>query len=96
MPILHELWHWSQQQEALPQSSLRKAILYMQSLWPGLVRFAQDGRLPLDNNAIERDLRGVVRWGSFCTTPSGFCHHKNLLLLRRRDTTVLGTNLSVA
>ena len=60
VPILHELWHWSQQQEALPQSSLRKAILYMQSLWPGLVRFAQDGRLPLDNNAIERDLRGVV------------------------------------
>lgn len=59
-PILCELWQWAEQQEALPQSSLRKAINYMQSLGPGLIRFAQDGRLPLDNNAIERDLRGVV------------------------------------
>jgi transposase len=60
VPILRELGQWAEQQEALPQSSLRKAIVYMQSLWPGLVRFAADGRLPLDNNAIERDLRGVV------------------------------------
>ena len=32
----------------------------MQHLWPGLRRFVDDGRLPLDNNAMERDLRGVV------------------------------------
>lgn len=59
-PLLRELWQWAAEQEALPQSRLRKAIQYMQSLWPGLVRFVEDGRLPLDNNAIERDLRGVV------------------------------------
>ena len=29
-------------------------------LWPGLLRFLDDPRLPLDNNATERALRGVV------------------------------------
>lgn len=59
-PLLAQLLQWAEQQEALPQSSLRKAITYMQNLWPGLVRFIDDGRIPLDNNAMERDLRGVV------------------------------------
>ena len=59
-PILQQLQQWALTQEALPQSRLRAAITYMQNLWPGLVRFVSDGRLPLDNNAMERDLRGVV------------------------------------
>lgn len=59
-PILKQLQHWAQEQQALPQSRLRKAITYLQTLWPGLCRFVEDGRLPLDNNAMERDLRGVV------------------------------------
>ncbi len=32
----------------------------MLSLWPGLTRFLADPRIPLDNNAAERALRGVV------------------------------------
>jgi hypothetical protein len=32
----------------------------MLELWPGLVAFLEDGRIPLDNNAAERGLRGVV------------------------------------
>jgi transposase len=60
LPILTELLSWAEQQEALPQSSLRKAITYMQNLWPGLVRFVSDGRIEIDNNGMERDLRGVV------------------------------------
>lgn len=59
-PILHKLAAWAQAQPSLPQSSLRKALEYMAHLWPGLVRFVDDGRIPLDNNPIERDLRGVV------------------------------------
>jgi transposase len=58
-PLVVKLQAWAGQQSCLPQSSLRKAIQYMQHLWPGLVRFVEDGRIPLDNNAIERDLRGV-------------------------------------
>ncbi len=29
-------------------------------LWPGLTRFLEDARIPLDNNATERGLRGMV------------------------------------
>jgi transposase len=37
-----------------------KAISYMLKLWKGLTRFLDDPRIPLDNNAAERALRGVV------------------------------------
>jgi transposase len=59
-PLLKQLWEWSEQQECLPQSRLRMALDYMRNLWPGLVRFAEDPRLPMDNNAAENDLRSVV------------------------------------
>jgi transposase len=51
---------WAQGQRALPESSLGKAIAYMLGLWPGLTRFLNDPRIPLDNNATERALRGMV------------------------------------
>ena len=37
-----------------------KAISYMLELWPGLKRFVDDPRIPIDNNLVERDLRGMV------------------------------------
>ena len=59
-PPLEQLWAWAQEQQCLPQSRLRVALDYMRSLWPGLIRFADDPRLPLDNNRCELDLRTVV------------------------------------
>ena len=59
-PLLEQLWAWAQEQQCLPQSRLRVALDYMRSLWPGLIRFADDPRLPLDNNRCELDLRTVV------------------------------------
>ena len=32
----------------------------MVGLWPGLTRFLEDARIPLDNNTVERALRGMV------------------------------------
>src|SRR5439155_27035612 len=58
-PIIAELCAWAHRQ-ALPESSLGKATAYMLGLWPGLTRFLDDPRIPLDNNATERGLRGVV------------------------------------
>ena len=46
--------------QALPESGLGKAIKYMLGLWPGLTRFLKDPAIPLDNNATERALRGLV------------------------------------
>ena len=58
--ILAAIHTWAHQQRALPESSLGKAIAYMLGLWSGLTRFLEDPRIPLDNNATERGLRGVV------------------------------------
>lgn len=58
--LLDEIRKWAEAQAALPQSGLGKAIAYMLGLWPGLTRFVDDPRVPLDNNAVERALRGVV------------------------------------
>ncbi|MCU0294365.1 MAG: IS66 family transposase [Thermoanaerobaculaceae bacterium] len=61
-PIVDELreWAYATRPAVLPQSSVGKAIDYMLSLWPGLTRFLVDPRVPLDNNAAERALRGLV------------------------------------
>ena len=58
--IARSIHAWALDQRALPQSPLGKAIAYMGELWPGLLRFLDDPRLALDNNATERALRGVV------------------------------------
>ena len=43
-----------------PSYGLGRAISYMLKLWKGLTLFLEDPRIPLDNNAAERALRGVV------------------------------------
>lgn len=59
-PRMEKLHAWAREQCVLPGSLMDKAVSYMLSLWPGLVRFVDDARIPLDNNLVERDLRGMV------------------------------------
>ena len=59
-PIVEKLRAWLLETPALPESLLGKALSYADGLWPGLVRFLDDPRIPLDNNGAERALRGVV------------------------------------
>jgi len=59
-PILEKLKAWAYEQRGLPKSRLRTAIDYMLGHWNALVRFVDDPYVPLDNNAIERALRGIV------------------------------------
>ena len=58
---MQELKAWALEQSALPGSLLDKALSYMLNLWPGLMRFVDDPRVPIDNNQVERDLEG---WSS--------------------------------
>ena len=44
----------------LPKSPLGTAINYCLGNWKALVRYAQDGKLDIDNNASERDLRPIA------------------------------------
>src|SRR4029077_14256046 len=55
-----QAWVYATYPNTLPESGLGKAIRYMGGLWPGLRRFLDDPRVPLDNNATERALRGPV------------------------------------
>ncbi len=59
-PVLDEIHTWLMTQRALPRSALGKAIAYTGGLWPGLVRFLSDPKIPLDTNCVERARRGVA------------------------------------
>ena len=58
--IISRIQQWALEQRALPESGLGKAIAYMGGRWRGLVRFLEDPRIPLDNSATERGIRGPV------------------------------------
>ncbi|MGY4503269.1 hypothetical protein ACVWYH_007226 [Bradyrhizobium sp. GM24.11] len=43
-----------------PKGKLAEAIHYALSRWEGLTRFIEDGRIELDNNAVERSIRPIA------------------------------------
>ena len=61
-PLLDQLRRWLD--ATLPKLSRRSdlavAVRYALARWPALTRYADDGRLELDNNAAERALRGIA------------------------------------
>jgi transposase len=57
-PILDRIWQWATVQVGLSRNDFGKAVRYMLERWAGLTRFVDDPRIPLDNNAAERALRG--------------------------------------
>ena len=44
----------------LPKSPLGDAVRYLTNQWDALQRFVEDGRLKIDNNGAENQLRGVA------------------------------------
>jgi transposase len=58
--VVEAIRDWALDLPVLGQSGLGKAIAYMLGLWSGLTQFLEDPRIPLDNNAVERALRGPV------------------------------------
>ena len=46
--------------EVLPRSPLGEALRYMTNQWTALQRYTEDGRLQIDNNGAERQLRAVA------------------------------------
>lgn len=75
-PVLEEFQHqltvW--QHEMLPKSPFGQAVQYALNQWTALNRYLADATLPIDNNASERDLRGVAvgrRNWLFCGSDRG-------------------------
>lgn len=58
--VLVELKTWLWNQAALKTLSIGKAAAYAIANWDKLTRFVDDARVPLDNNATERAIRGPV------------------------------------
>ncbi len=56
------------------QNALGKAVTYLANNWSKLERYAEEGYLPIDNNAAERAIRPFVigrkNW-LFSATPKG-------------------------
>lgn len=59
-PVVDSILEWATAQTAEPGSALRDAIAYMLGLWPGLLSFLANPLIPLDNNLVERQMRGPV------------------------------------
>ena len=58
----------------MPKSLLGEAVSYALNQWPTLTTYLQDGRLEIDNNATERDIRPFVMGRKawlFSDTPQG-------------------------
>jgi transposase len=61
-PLVTELETWLRKQRAKlsAKNEVAKAITYSLNQWHGLIRFLDDGRLCMSNNAAERALRCVA------------------------------------
>jgi transposase len=61
-PIINELMRWvvDTYNEEPPKSALRRGLTYTLNQYQALRKFLEDGRLPLDNNDCERELRAVA------------------------------------
>lgn len=61
-PILDELGAWLQQMKAnvLPKTLLGRAVTYAADQWAYVARYIDDGRLAIDNNIAEREIKQVV------------------------------------
>ena len=59
LEVFHQ-WLLLQQPQAAPNSALRKALDYTLKRWPALLRYLDDGRVPIDNNRCENAMRPVA------------------------------------
>ena len=61
-PLIEKFKQWLDElyPTTLPQSPLGKAMNYCIKLWPGLIRFLDDGRLEIDNNLTEQQIKPFV------------------------------------
>lgn len=73
-PILDELFAWVKTLNAAPNSSLGKAITYLNNQKPYLLNYLKDGRLEISNNRAERSIKPFVIGRKnflFANTPRG-------------------------
>jgi transposase len=85
-PILKQFKAWLDRHlpATAPKTLLGKAIRYTLRFWPRLVRYLEDGRLPMSNNRTEQAIKKVVIGRKnflFAYSPAGACALANLYAL---------------
>lgn len=75
-PILDAFYQWllTHRDRTLPKSPIGEAIAYVLKHWHGLLTYLKDGRIEIDNNATERDIKPFVMARKnflFACTPQG-------------------------
>ena len=76
VPLLKKFRAWLDEalSHVAPKGALGEALQYLHKYWPKLIRYCEDGRLPLDNNRLENAIRPFVigrkAW-LFSDTPAG-------------------------
>ncbi len=58
--VVAELNRWRKEQRPMPGSAMDEALNHLDKIWPRLILFLDDPRIPLDNNLSERQVRGPV------------------------------------
>jgi len=85
-PVIDQLQAWLTKTlpRVAPKTKLGQALHYLQAQWITLVRYLDDGRYPIDNNAIENAIRpfaiGRKNW-LFSKSPAGAHASANLYSL---------------
>src|SRR3954467_12443993 len=81
-PLVDALHAWltAQLERVSGKSGLAEAIRYALRHWSGLVLFLEDGRIELDTNSIEREIRPIADIGSLCPSSSSIYKHWQLPL----------------
>lgn len=61
-PLMDKFKVWMDEKfpTVLPKSPLGLAMTYCLKIWPGLARFLDDGRLEIDNNLTEQEIKPIV------------------------------------
>ena len=75
-PLIEDFERWlrAERKKLSPKGPLAKAIDYTFNHWKAFVRFLDDGRICLTNNAAERSIRGIAigrRNWTFCGSDTG-------------------------
>lgn len=62
LPVLHALHDWLMQtrMQTANCGGSAKALDYTLRRWPSLIRYAQTGHLPIDNNPVENTIRPIA------------------------------------
>jgi transposase len=87
LPILEQLGSWLGgviARSVLPSTRLGQSLNYLRNHWQALCEYARDGRLPIDNNHVERLMKRVAigrkNW-LFVGSPRAGIRNANLMTL---------------